>query len=701
MTKDSEKTDVKFNHLKNEKSPYLLQHVTNPVDWYPWGDEAFKKAKEEDKPIFLSIGYSTCHWCHVMAHESFEDPEIAKLMNDTFVCIKVDREERPEIDNLYMSVCQMITGSGGWPLTIILDPDKRPITAGTYFPKESRFGRIGMIDLIPRIQGYWKNNRDELITAANEVISQLQAQDDLSGEGISQEMLSEAFKEATLLFDEENGGFRGAPKFPTPHKMLFLLRYWKRTGNKQALKMVEQTLQAMRKGGIYDHIGFGFHRYSTDAQWLLPHFEKMLYDQALLIIAYIETYQATKDIFYRKIADETINYVLREMIAKEGAFFSAEDADSEGEEGKFYTWTTKEIQELLDQEEAQFFLKYYNFQEDGNFRDQATNKKVGTNIPFLTKLPKEIAKELNLSEKETTDMIESIRLKLFTQRNKRIHPHKDDKILTDWNGLMITALTIAGRTLGNNNYINTAIKAMDFILNKMLNKGNRLWHRFRDGDVAVQGLLDDYVFTIWALLEIYETTFNVEYLRKAVQLKDILFEYFWDKENGAFYIAPSDGEELLVRKKEIYDGAIPSGNSVAMLTMLKLSRILGDPELEEKAQQINKNFSLQIEQALIAHSMVLSSLEYAYGPSFEIVIVGNINASDTKKMLTAIRENFIPNKVVLLVPLEESNPEIEQITEFVKYKTSIDGKATAHVCINRFCKFPTNDINIMLEQLKV
>lgn len=691
----------KINHLINEKSPYLLQHATNPVDWYPWGEEAFEKARKEDKPIFLSIGYSTCHWCHVMAHESFEDLEVAKLMNETFISIKVDREERPEIDSLYMSVCQMLTGSGGWPLTIIMDADKRPFTAGTYFPKQSRYGRIGMMELIPRIQNFWKNQRASLEASAKEVIEQLQQMEYTPGNEFTIDILDEAFKEASMLFDEKLGGFKGAPKFPTPHKLLFLLRYWKRTDNEQALVMVEKTLQAMRNGGIFDHIGFGFHRYSTDSSWLLPHFEKMLYDQALLAIAYIETYQATKNKYYQNVAEEILTYVLRDMTSSLGGFYSAEDADSEGEEGIFYTWSTDEVKKVLDEEDSSLFLKVYNFEQSGNFYEQATQEKTGTNILHLKNSIEKLSNELSVPFTELNSRLEGIRDKLFSIRKGRIHPHKDDKILTDWNGLMIAALAIAGRVFEEKKFSIAAQNAADFILENMLAENNRLNHRFRDGEIAIQGMVNDYAFLIWGLLELYQTTFNESYLKYAISLNTSLLEHFWDEKDGALFFTPDDGEQLLIRKKEIYDGAIPSGNSVSMLNFIRIGRITGNVELEEKVSQINKAFSKVIEQALSAHTMFLSALEYIYGSSFEVVIVGKSDSNDTNEMLKAIHSNFIPNKVVLFVPMEEQSSEISKITDFVHYKESIDNKATAHVCINRFCKFPTTEINMMLKFLKI
>ncbi len=702
MTSNKEQANNrKFNRLINEKSPYLLQHATNPVDWYPWSEEAFEIAKKEDKPIFLSIGYSTCHWCHVMAHESFEDPEIAKLMNDVFVNIKVDREERPEIDNVYMAVCQMIRRNCGWPLTIIMDADKHPFTATTYIPKESRFGQMGIKDFILKIQDYWKNNREELQLASKEVIAALKEMDYSGGEILTQETLNDAFKEAELLFDDINGGFKSAPKFPTPHKLLFLLRYWHRTKDKQALEIVEKTLQAMRLGGIYDHIGFGFHRYSTDSQWLLPHFEKMLYDQAMLIIAYTEAFQATKNSFYKEVVEEIISYVFRELQSPKGGFYSAEDADSEGEEGKFYVWTTDEIQKILTSNESELFFKVYNIDKKGNFKEESTRELTGKNIPHLKQSLANLANELKIPYREFKNNLGIIQKKLFQERELRIRPHKDDKILTDWNSLMIVALAIAGRVLTNDEYISKAKNVVNFILQEMRTNTGRLLHRYRDGHVAIHGLLDDYAFFIWGLLELYETTFDDNYLKEAINFNKVLLDHFWDKDNGGFYFTPDDGEKIIIRKKEIYDGAIPSGNSVALLNLLKLSRITMDLDFEDKASAINKAFSSIIEQSLLAYTMFLSGLEFAYGPTYEVVIVGKKNKDDTRVMIKTLREVYVPNKIVLFVPDDEESPEILQITDFVKHKSSKNNLATAHVCINRFCKFPTTEIKKMLELLNV
>jgi len=632
-----------------------------------------------------------------MAHESFEDPEVAALMNEIFINIKVDREERPDLDNIYMTVCQLITGSGGWPLTIIMDADKRPFTAGTYFPKKSRFGRIGMLELIPRIKQFWEHNREQLYRASAEVLEQLQSALE-PGEGLPPEILDEAFREALLLYDHVYGGFKGAPKFPTPHKLWFLLRYWKRTGDQRALAMVEKTLQAMRFGGIYDHIGFGFHRYSTDSQWLVPHFEKMLYDQALLMIAYTEAYQATKNPLYRQVVYEIATYVLRDLKAPNGGFYSAEDADSEGEEGKFYTWTLGELQAALG-EEASFFAEIYNIKKEGNFNVEITGQKDGRNITHLLKKYSTLAKEHSLSEEEIREKINALRERLFHQRNQRIHPHKDDKILTDWNGLMIAAFSIAARAFDDQEFKTVAKIAADFLLQTMKTDEGRLYHRFRDGEAAITGLVNDYSYVIFGLLELYQTVFDPKYLREAITLNEQFLTYFWDTKTGGFFFTPEDGEKLIVRKKEIYDGALPSGNAVAMLNLLHLTRITGDLTLEEKALQIMKTFTMNIEMALLAHSMSLCALEYVYGSTYEIVISGSRNAKETTAMFQAVNTIYLPNKIILFVP-KGFEDELSQITDFIQGKGMKEDKATAYVCINRFCKFPTTDIKKMLEFLE-
>ncbi|MFX0059082.1 MAG: thioredoxin domain-containing protein [Candidatus Heimdallarchaeota archaeon] len=697
---DSTITDV-VNHLENEKSPYLLQHAKNPVDWYPWGDKAFKKATEENKPIFLSIGYSTCHWCHVMAHESFENSEIGKLMNEAFVSIKVDREERPDIDNIYMTVCQMMTGSGGWPLTILMTPDKKPFFAGTYLPKESRFGRLGLIDLIKRVKNMWANQKEELLASADHITLTLQNLDQESpSDKFDKKILNKAYQQLSNRYDENYGGFGSRPKFPTPHNLLFLLRYWKRTGEKKALEMVEQTLKSMRMGGVYDHIGYGIHRYSTDEKWLVPHFEKMLYDQALVALAYIELYQATKNTEYSKIAQEIFTYVLRDMKSPEGGFYSAEDADSEGEEGKFYVWSKKEIEETLKPELADIAIKFFNVKEDGNFLEEATRIKTGSNILYLKDSVLNLSKSLNISEETLRIKLEAIRDSLYQKRKTRIPPDKDDKILTDWNGLMIAALARAAQVFSNDEYLKAAETALKFILKSMQDPDFKLLHRFRDGGADIDGYLTDYAFLIWGLIELYETTFNVNYLKTAITLHEYQIKHFWDDNIGGFYFTADNSEELLIRQKEIYDGAIPSGNSVAMLNLLRLSYITGDAELEKKADILSRVFTEKLSEMPMAYTQFMIAADFAVGPTYSLVIAGDADAEDTKDMISAIRSQYLPNKVLLQRCTDQNPPDIDRFSDFVEFFTNLDSRATAYICINKMCKPPTHEIVQIINHLK-
>jgi uncharacterized protein YyaL (SSP411 family) len=690
------------NHLINETSPYLHQHAYNPVDWYPWVPEAFERAQRENKPIFLSIGYSTCHWCHVMAHESFEHPEVARLMNEVFVSIKVDREERPDIDSVYMSACQVMTGSGGWPLSIVMTPDKKPFFAATYIPRESRFGLVGIMELIPHIRELWATRRGEALNLSNEITAVLQrTSQDTHSEKLDEATLDLTYEQLAKRFDGQHAGFGSTPKFPTPHNLLFLLRYWKRTGNGRALEMVEKTLQAMRHGGIYDHVGFGFHRYSTDSQWLVPHFEKMLYDQAMLAMAYTEAYQATGKEDYGKTAREIFTYVLRDMTAPESGFYSAEDADSEGEEGKYYLWTQEEVRQALGNEQADFVAKVFNIEKDGNFAEQATGRKSDVNILHLIKTLGELASDLNLSQQDIQRHLEDIRQKLFVYREKRVHPMKDDKILTDWNGLMIAALAKGAQAFDEPEYAEEACRAADIILENMRKPDGRLLHRYRDGQAGVQANLDDYAFLVWGLIELYEAIFNVKYLKVALELTGDMLRHFWDEDGGGLYLTPDDGESLLVRKKEIYDGAIPSGNSVAMLNLLRLGRMTATSDLEEKAARIGSAFSGSVKQLPSAHTQLMVALDFGIGPCYEVVIAGKLQAGDTKAMVRALRAHFLPNKVVLLNPGELESSEIAKLAEFTKNQSSIGGRATAYVCMNHNCKLPTTDINKMLELLNV
>lgn len=687
------------NHLINEKSPYLLQHANNPVNWFPWCDEAFEKAQTENKPIFLSIGYSTCHWCHVMEHESFEDIEVATEMNKTFISIKVDREERPDIDSIYMTVCQMLTGSGGWPLTIIMTPDKKPFFAGTYFPKETRFGRIGMLELSKKIAENWISERSKIDFSAEQITEAVKNQNNSVGKlQITEEAMANAFEQFKSRFDSKFGGFGSSPKFPSPHNLTFLLRYWKHTGNLDALNMVEKTLSSMRLGGIFDHVGFGFHRYSTDREWFLPHFEKMLYDQALLINAYTETFQATQNEKYLTVANEIIEYVLRDMTSPEGGFYSAEDADSEGVEGKFYVWNVDEIRNILDEKDAQLFITTFNLEQDGNFSEESTKTKTGENIPFLKYDLETTSKRIVLEQAELGKRLENIRKKLFLEREKRIHPYKDDKILTDWNGLMIAAISKTARITQSTKLIDACVKSMQFILTNLREKDGRLLHRYRDSESSIKATLDDYAFVIWGLLELYGTTFQTNYLKTAIEFQNIQNKYFWDEENFGYFLTANDAEKLLTRSKEVYDGAIPSGNSVSFNNLLKLSRLTANSTFENFASKMSASFSEIVNRAPSGTTMMLQAVNFAIGNPSEVLIIAESENQLTEELLKTLNRAFIPNKVVIL-KTKANESELSQIAPFTQNYNILEGNPLIYVCKNYNCNLPTNEIKVALEML--
>ena len=694
--------NVKLNRLINESSPYLLQHATNPVDWYPWGKEAFEKAKKEDKPIFLSVGYSTCHWCHVMEHESFADEEVAALLNKYFVAVKVDREERPDIDQVYMAVTQALTGRGGWPNNVFLTPDKKPFFAGTYFPKQARWGLPGLMDLLPKIAEVWQNDRENVENSAQQITDQLASRGSPSpGNALDASILAKTRNMLASTYDPQYGGFGQAPKFPTPHILSFLLRRYHHNRDNQALEMVEKTLTQMRLGGIHDHIGFGFHRYSTDGQWLVPHFEKMLYDQALLAMAYTEAFQATGKNFYAQTVREILTYILRDMTSREGGFYSAEDADSEGVEGKFYLWTLPQIQKIIGIKETETFKKIYNLEKDGNFKLQEAEQPAGSNILHLKKTLPEFAAELDVSEKQLSRRLENSREQLFKIRQQRIHPFKDDKILTDWNGLMIAAMAKAGRVLEEPKYASAAVKTADFIMRRLKDKNGRLLKRYRDGNAGLTAHLDDYAFVVWGFLELYQTTFKTLYLQEAIRLNDLMVKHFWDSQNGGLFMTADDAEKLLIRNKKIYDGAIPSGNSVAALNLLRLGHMTGRQGYLQKAESIGKAFAGSVNRYPPGHSHLMVALEYALQPNYEVVIAGKPRANDTRAMLNALRKPFLPGKVVLVRPADKKEAAaIVHLAPYTEYMVPKDGKATAYVCTNFICKLPTTDISQMLANLQ-
>ena len=680
------------NRLISEKSPYLLQHAHNPVDWYPWSEEAFRAAAREDRPVFLSIGYSTCHWCHVMARESFQDHEVADLLNRTFICIKVDREERPDIDQIYMKAALAMTGRGGWPLSIIMTPDKKPFFAATYIPKRGSFGQAGMMEIIPKIGQLWKESRDELLRSADQILDHLKRASvgpSPEDEALDQSLLKSGYDALESIYDLHNGGFGGAPKFPAPHNLLFLLRYWKRSKDAFALQMVEETLQAMRMGGIFDQLGGGFHRYSTDASWRVPHFEKMLYDQAMMAMAYTEAYQATGKEEYARTVQEILEYVLRDMTSPQGGFFSAEDADSDGEEGAYYLWRAEELKEVLDGEQFRLLIRLFDIYESGNF-------EAGRNILIARSTFRDAASVLGVSDNELYAHWEGIRERLLAEREKRLHPQKDDKILADWNGLMITALARASQALSRPDYADAAARAADFILNEMKTGEGRLLHSYREGR-AISGCLDDYAFLVWGLIDLYETLFEVKYLRDAIMLVRSMIEHFWDTEKGGLFFSPDDASDLPLREKAFRDGAIPSGNSAAMLDLLRLSHLTGQMEWEDKAWQLARASGASAPGQTLGYTMLLSSLDYGLGPAQQIALAGEKEDEEMIEMLKAIRESFLPNISVLLARGEDS----AELAEFARGLIKIEGKSAAYVCSGKSCRPPVTDpkeLMLMLDE---
>ena len=697
---NSDKGDKIPNRLVHEASPYLLQHAYNPVDWYPWGDEPFELARAEDKPILLSIGYSSCHWCHVMEGEVFEDTEAARAINDAFVSIKVDREERPDIDSIYMLVAQIMNHSGGWPLNIVMTPDKKPFFAGTYIAKHSVHGRIGMIELAGQITKMWETDRARLVTASDEIVEILgracTAGSGAKGAGvIGEEILTGLYGELSERFDAGSGGFGGAPKFPTTQNIQFLLRFWQRTGEPRSLQMVESTLGGMHRGGIFDHLGGGFHRYSTDEEWLVPHFEKMLYDQALISIAYIEAFQSTGKGEYKAVVESTFAYVLDVLTGERGQFFSGEDADSEGVEGKFYVWNAEELDGLLSVEESKLAKAYFSIEEAGNFRDEATGVRTGDNILHI--------KGDALAGSGGGARLVLIREKLLNARAKRVRPALDDKVLADWNGLMISALSRGSGALGEERFKEAAKRAADYIIENMITADGRLLHCLRLKGSAIEGFADDYAFFIAALIDLYEATFDTLYLDKALKLQQVMIEDFWDDAGGGFFFTTKGNKDVLVRQKNFYDGALPSGNSIALDNLFKLSRMTDEVGLDELASRLAGLFSSVSAGGALGFVQFINSALPMLGPVYEVVIAGSPASVDTQAMLKAIKSAFLPNKVLLYRPEEAGPPgsvQIDEIAGFLSSFASADGMATAYVCKDRACALPTTEIEKMLELLK-
>ncbi|UNL86121.1 thioredoxin domain-containing protein [Priestia koreensis] len=627
---------------------------------------------------------STCHWCHVMAHESFEDQEVAALLNDHFIAVKVDREERPDVDSIYMKVCQMITQQGGWPLNVFLTPDQKPFFAGTYFPKTSMMNRPGFMDVLQQLSTRFEDDRDHVENVANNIMRGLKQNLHVSSDQtLSPSILHKTFQQLAGSFDTVYGGFGQAPKFPTPHMLTFLLRYYKWSENENALYMVRKTLGSLANGGIYDHIGSGFSRYSTDPQWLVPHFEKMLYDNALLIHAYAEGYQMVKDMRYREIVEDMVTFLDREMTGEQGAFYSAIDADCEGIEGKYYVWSKEEIERVLPEREAKMFIDVYNIRDEGNFE--------GANIPHL--IYTEIDKKVERYGDNLFSRLEDAKSLLLAEREKRIYPHVDDKILASWNGLMISALAKAGRVFDRNDYISRAKRALAFIEDKMI-LNDRLMVRYRDGEVKEKGFVDDYAYLLWAYMELYQATLSLDYLEKAQKLSDELFRLFWDEEHGGFYFSANDGEELIAREKESYDGALPSGNGVAVTQLLKLAKLTGNQEILKYVHRMFQTFEREVTSYGSGHAQFLHAFLELQMDHREIVIRGSKDDQDVRDLVSILQKEFLPEVAYLVV---EDGAEVR--LPFIEDYQFVEGKTTVYNCANFACERPTHDVKEVIDQL--
>jgi uncharacterized protein YyaL (SSP411 family) len=684
--------DKHTNRLIRETSPYLLQHAHNPVDWYPWGPEALERSRREDKPILLSIGYSACHWCHVMAHESFENSEIAGLMNQNFVCIKVDREERPDIDSIYMTSVQMMTGHGGWPLTVFLRPDLKPFYGGTYFPPSDRHGMPGFNRLLLAVSDSYQNRKAEVSASADAITDELRRMNRFrqSAEMLTTEILDTALSALSRNFDESNGGFGSAPKFPPSMNLMFLLRQYKRTGSDVALQMVELTLDKMASGGIYDHLGGGFHRYSVDSHWLVPHFEKMLYDNALLVRIYLYCYQATKNPRYRKVAEETLEYVMRDMTNPRGGFYSSEDADSEGEEGKFYTWTPEEIIDILGEEDGRMVAEYFGVTQSGNFEH---GKSI---LTAAWESPEAFAAERKIDAATAGSAITRGKKELFYARDRRVRPGRDEKTLTAWNGLMLCAFAEAANILDRDDYRQVAVRNGDFLLNNMMRDG-RLMRTYRDGEAKLGAYLEDYGFVIEALLSLYEATFDTAYFDHARQLADTVIELFSDESEAGFYFTALEHEKLITRMKEFYDNAIPSGNSAMAQALLKLSLMTGETAFQRPALGILRMMQQAMARMPTSFGYLLCSLDLYLSEPKEVALVGDPGSHEIRLFVNEVYSRYLPNKVI--ASSKEGDSSAAESIGLLRGKSAIDGRPTAYVCRDYVCLAPVTTPEELAVQL--
>ena len=670
------------NQLIHETSPYLRQHAHNPVDWYPWGQEALDKAKREDKPILLSIGYSACHWCHVMERESFENEAIAEVMNAHFVNIKVDREERPDLDTLYMNYVQMTTGSGGWPMTVFLTPDQIPFYGGTYFPPEDRSGRPGFGRLCLTLAEAYREKREEIEARGPDIVQRLAAMNTLppAAGKVTAASLDLAFDQLVPRFDTTHGGFTGAPKFPGSMSLAFLLRHFSRAGRQEGRDFVTLSLQKMAGGGMYDQLGGGFHRYSVDERWLVPHFEKMLYDNALLSRLYLEAYQLDPQPLYARVVEEILDYVVREMLNSEGGFYSTQDADSEGHEGKFFIWTPREIGEILGEEKGKVFCRYYDVTAQGNFE--------GANILNVPRPLEQVARELSLSPGELSRILSEGRQRLFREREKRIKPHRDEKILTGWNGMMAVSFVEASVVLQRADYLEVARRNARFLLKHLCRKG-RIFRTHKDGVSKLRGYLDDYANFVEQLLALYQATGEREWLDEAVIYNDAMLEQFWNREQAAFFLTGKEHEKLVTPVRDVYDNATPAGSSVAVFNLLKLAILTGTMEYRSIAETNLESMRLPLTRYPAGFGYLLGAADFYLGPVKEIAVVGDPESGETRRLLEVVHGRFLPNKVVAI--LDPNATDGAGDLPLLEGKTLVKGRPAAYVCENYTCKAPVTE----------
>jgi len=703
-----EKTYKYTNQLIHETSPYLLQHAHNPVDWYPWGDQALTKAKKEKKPIFLSIGYAACHWCHVMEEESFENEEIASLLNKHFVSIKVDREERPDLDEIYMAAVVAMTGSGGWPMTVFLTPDLSPFFGGTYYPPEDKWGRMGFKNVLRKISQFWDDDQKRRkIDLDAEMLKRIVAERTSASVSqdkdveLGQNLLDNASSQLAEAFDQEWGGFSAAPKFPSAGAISFLLRDFHHNNNKKSLEMATFTLDKMSEGGIYDHLGGGFHRYSTDRMWLVPHFEKMLYDNAQLAVVYLEAYQITKRKRYARVAREIFAYEMEKMTDSSGGICSTEDADSEGKEGIFYLWTFNELERILGKEEARIFAEFYQAKRDGNFASQETYHQ-GLNILHVRRDLASVAKDLGMKKSELADRLQSSRKKLIKVRDKRMKPGLDDKIITSWNALMISALARGYQILGEAVYLQAAERAASFIMEKLVNEDGALLRTYRKGQSKLYAYLEDYVYLVRALVDLYEAGFDEQWLFAADNLAEDMINQFWDRKVPGFFNTSPYHKNLIVRTMTFHDSAIPSPTGVALEGLLRLSKLLDKDHYYEKAKTTLKAHHFYLERAPQGYLTLLLSLDFLVHPAKEIAIAGRRGSKEVRKLLKAVHRYFIPNRIIAFVdPDQDRTKDMVHKIPLLSGRIEIEGRAAVYICEDYTCQVPVTTPEALLKQLGV